>query len=162
MNKYYINGISYKYSKLLIDYFDKNSILFNYTSSLPFNGEKKINSKSNSLFKWSLSVGLLFFILSYLFQYWTEGFYQMQNLGSKPFFSIITSLPISLELGFLATILAGVLIFVFRSLKSKISFNSTGPDRIYFEFDLDNEQNQNLITFIEKYHIDCSIEEFTI
>jgi hypothetical protein len=86
----------------------------------------------------------------------------MQNLGGKPFFSLITSLPISLELGFLATILAGVIIFIFRSIKSKISFNSTGPDRIYFEFDLDDEQNQNLISFFEKYHIDCSIEEFTI
>ena len=160
MPKYTLKNIDMLDLKVLTEYLRTKGIDYDYLSEMPIENSLILNSQQKVLIRWSLFSGFVCFVFAIYFQYWTESSYQLLNLGGKPFFSLITAIPISLEIGFLGTIIAGIIIFWIRSAaNSKDEAEESNNEEILFIVDANTEQKSDLAAFLEGINKKILIED---
>jgi len=122
-----------KDAKLLCQLLDSAKIEYQYYSLFALNNSRK-TANTSRLPLTALIFGLAGFIFGFLLQYWA-GFYNYQmNIGNKPFFAFVTSIPISFELAVLSAGIASFAAFIYK-LKLDSMTESFHEDDFLFTFD---------------------------
>ena len=102
-----------RYRKIL-NKLDSLDIRYDYHSPLPITTSRK-SQNSGLIPVFSLFGGFIGAFLGFYFQFWASAVDYKLNLSSKPFFSLITSIPVVFELGILFAALFAVIGFLIAS-----------------------------------------------
>ena len=120
-------------AKLLSQLLDSAKIEYQYYSMFALDSSRK-TAKTSRLPLTAIIFGLAGFIFGFLLQYWA-GFYNYQiNIGNKPFFALVTSVPISFELAVLCAGIASFAAFIYK-LKMDANTVTFHEDEFLFSFD---------------------------
>ena len=86
-----------------------NGIRYSSFTPVPISLDSKKINNNKIIQILALFFGVFGFLIAGYFQYWVGVSYYKMNLGGKPFFGIITSIPISFEI---AVLFAGIALFI--------------------------------------------------
>lgn len=124
--------------------FSKNSDLISkgkVFSKSPF--PCKMHLRKFSFF--AFGFGCIFFLLAFLFQFWTQVFENPQTLSGKPYFNLLVALPFAFEISLLAV---GMLLFA-RFLLVNSQFNKNVPEDVLQFLRQTDENNIVFVSDIE-------------
>lgn len=145
-------------AEMLLDFLERKSIQYDSQSYLPLKSPgRKLTQVNRSIKISALMFGILGFVSSMLFQYWSQTVYYRQNIGNREFFSWVTSLPIAFEIAVLSAALAAFIAFIIavKSDKSK-SFDIGNDDFCLF---ISQNDIDDVIEFLQSNKIEFNMFE---
>lgn len=142
--------------KYCVNFLEQSQFHFDFVSSIPLASMKRKNTSKISIHAISLIISLMFFVGIIFFQYYISSSYYRMNLGGKPFFNIITSIPFSLIITFFIALLSGLIAFLIKTKHSYVKYINkiqTVNPKLPEKFIIICDNSDELLTYISANNI---------